>query len=236
MPYFDDGQIQIWHGDCLEILPTLEPGSVDLVLTDPPYGIAERTDRGTKRRGTAFGGKPGGSYIGATDFPPVHGDEAPFDPSPLLKFRRVSLFGGNHFAHMLPPSSSWVVWDKLDGLTTTRRQIGLDDNADCELIWTNIGGPARLIPHRWKGLVKASEHGKTRVHPTQKPTALMVFLVELWTKPGDLVLDPYMGSGPIAKACHMTGRRYIGIEIHEPYVRKAVESLQQSVLPLAMAD
>ena len=60
----------------------------------------------------------------------------------------------------------------------------------------------------------------------------MTWLIERFTKPGDLVLDPYMGSGPIAKACHMTGRRYIGCEVERQYVDVAVKRLAQSVLPL----
>jgi len=233
-PYYHNeaAGITIYHGDARLVLPVIDPASVSLLLTDPPYGVSERTSRGSNGRGTAFGGKPGGTHIGATDFPPVFGDDQPFDPAPLLRFPVVALFGANHFADQLPPSASWVVWDKLDGLTTKKRAIGLDDNADCELIWTNTGGPARLIPHRWKGLVKASERGETRVHPTQKPVALMRLLLDIWTDPGNLVLDPYMGSGPIARAAFDMGRRYIGIEIEERYCEIAARRLQQSVLPL----
>lgn len=218
-PYYEQDGITIYCGDCRDILPTLEPGSVDLVLTDPPYGVAERTARLTNGRSNAYT---------SFDFDAVEGDDQPFDPADLFRFRRLILFGANHFADKLPPSPSWVVWDKREGTTS-------DDNADCELIWTNVGGPARLYSHLWRGMIKASERNERRLHPTQKPVALMTWLVERFTKPGDLVLDPYMGSGPIAKACHMTGRRYIGMDVHLPYVEIAVRRLQQAVLPLEVS-
>ncbi len=70
------------------------------------------------------------------------------------------------------------------------------------------------------------------LHPTQKPVKLMIWLLERLTQRGDLVLDPYMGSGPIAKACHLTGRRYLGVEIDEGYCQIAASRLYQQVLPL----
>lgn len=219
-PYYDDGNgIVIYHGDCREVLPTIAPGSVDLVLTDPPYGVHERTDRASKGRG---------QLAPCNDFPAVVGDDEPFDPTFLLQFPRLILFGANHFADWLPPSPSWIVWDKRDGIPS-------NDNADCELAWSNVGGPARVYRHLWNGMIKASERDDRRVHPTQKPVALMRWILDRWTRPGDLVLDPYMGSGPVARACADMGRRYIGVEIVEAYCGAAVQRLQQSAMDLGAA-
>jgi site-specific DNA-methyltransferase (adenine-specific) len=157
--------------------------------------------------------------------PPVVGDTQPFDPAPLLRFPRVVLFGANHYADRLPPSPTWLVWDKRDGVAS-------DDNADCELAWTNLGGPARLYRHLWRGLCRASEQGQRHLHPTQKPVALMAWIIANWTKPGDLILDPYMGSGPVLRAAKDLGRRAIGIEIEERYCEIAARRLGQEVLPL----
>jgi site-specific DNA-methyltransferase (adenine-specific)/modification methylase len=157
-----------------------------------------------------------------------HCRDKPFDPTHLLQFGRVVLFGGNHFADRLPPTPSWIIWDKRDGITS-------NDNADCELAWTNLGGPARLYRHMWNGMIKASERDKRRVHPTQKPVALMAWIIGNHTQPGDLILDPYMGSGPVARAAADLGRRYIGIEIEERYCEIAARRLEQSVLPLEVS-
>lgn len=222
-PYFERDGITIFHANCRDILPSLSPGDVDLVLTDPPYGISLDTANHHRKRG---------ALAKANDYTPVAEDDRPFDPLPLLKFRRLILFGANHFAERLPPSPSWLVWDKTAGLQS-KRAIGFNDNADGELIWTNLGGPVRILGHQWIGLMKATERQEPRMHPTQKPVALVRWLVEHYTRPGDLVFDPYMGSGPIAEACQQTGRRYIGSDTVESYCAAAVRRLAQQVLPLA---
>ncbi len=222
-PYYERGGITIYHGDCREMLPELAMlGGVNLMLTDPPYGISERTDRLSRKR-TAL--------AACNDFPPVYGDDEPFDPTQLLMFGRVVIFGANYFTDRLPPSSSWVVWDKRAGLTS-KRGDAFNDNADAEMAWTNLGGPVRVISHLWMGMLKASERDERRVHPTQKPVAVMARIISDHTHPGDLVLDPYMGSGPVLKAAQMLGRRAIGIEIEERYCEIAAKRLQQDVLPL----
>lgn len=221
-PYYEADGITIFLGDCLEILPTLEPKTINLLLTDPPYGY-QQSDQARSQRAADDRGQDSG-------LPMIQGDREPFDPSPLLRFPRVALFGANHFADKLPPSASWIVWDRRNGSTP-------DDNADAELIWTNLTGTIRAYRQTWRGFAReGSESGQKHLHPTQKPVALMVWLVERYTKLGDLVLDPYMGSGPIAQACHMTGRRYIGIEIEERYVEIAVKRLEQGVLPGLVAS
>lgn len=105
-----------------------------------------------------------------------------------------------------------------------------NDNAECELAWSNVGGPTRIYRHLWNGMLKASERDEKRVHPTQKPTALFVWLLERYTQPGDVILDPYMGSGPCAAACQRTGRCYLGIEIVAHYVDLAIQRLVQRAM------
>lgn len=234
-PYYQDDAVTIYQGDCREILPALALDPA-LVLTDPPYGVAERTDRHSKGRDNPVGGRTNGQpMVTARDFPPVYGDDEPFDPSHLLGFKRLVLFGANYYAERLPASPTWLVWDKLDGLTTEKRPIGLDDNADVELAWTNLGGPARLIPHRWKGLIKASERSDQRIHPTQKPIALMAQIIEWQTAPGDLILDPYMGGGSTLRAAKNIGRRAVGIEYERDYCDRAIERLAQEVFDFGEA-
>ncbi len=223
-PYYEHGGITIYHGDCREVLPALgvEP---DLVLADPPYGIAYRT---SSARSTG----PGHRIVArSNNWEPLVGDDIPFDPSHLLAFPRLVLFGANHYADRLPASPTWFVWDKLDGLTS-ERELGFNNSADCEMAWSNTGGPARLLRHRWMGLCKKTEKQESRVHPTQKPVALMAQLIAVLTEPGQLILDPYLGSGPTLRAAKDLGRRAIGIEIEERYCEVAARRLAQEVLPL----
>jgi len=102
-----------------------------------------------------------------------------------------------------------------------------------EVAWTNMTDKVLVYNCFWAGspLYRKSERGSS-LHPTQKPVELMRWLVEKFTKPGDLVLDPYMGSGPIARACADLGRRYVGIEMVEDYCAIAVSRLSQQTLDL----
>jgi DNA modification methylase len=102
--------------------------------------------------------------------------------------------------------------------------------ADAEMAWTNLTQSVDVFHHLWLGAFRDSEPRLRGVHPTQKPTALMRWIVDRFTDPDDLVLDPYMGSGPVAQACHELGRRYIGCEVVEDYCRVAVTRLRQGVL------
>jgi len=220
-PYYEHAGITIYHGDCREILPSLS--CVDFVLADPPYGIKERTMRasaGRKSVSNSF------KFVDSRDWPPVHGDDEPFSPAHLLGFAKVILWGANHYCDRLPGSSRWLIWDK-------REETGSDDNADCEIAWTNLGGPARLHRQLWRGICKrGSENvsaGYAIEHPTQKPIALMKWCIAQAGFP-PCVCDPYFGSGTTLRAAKDLGLRAIGIEIEERYCEIAVERLSQEVL------
>jgi len=158
---------------------------------------------------------------------PIIGDSHPFDPSPFLGFPVVVMFGANHFADRLPASRGWVFWDKRGDFAPT-------DFADGELIWTNQNKPVRVFRHYWRGVIRASENGEKHYHPTQKPVTLMAWLLEQYTKPEDVILDPFMGSGTTGVACVQTGRSFIGCEIDPTYYaiaeRRIAEAQLQGVL------
>jgi site-specific DNA-methyltransferase (adenine-specific)/modification methylase len=200
------GDAVLHLGDSRTILPTL--GRVDAVVTDPPYGVgfSHGGGGGCLARSTAF------AHIAIT------GDCEPFDPLPWLRFGQVILWGANHYASRLPPSPSWLVWDKRDGICS-------NDQADCEIAWTNFGSPARVMRHLWNGMLKASERGEIRVHPTQKPIELMAWCVGFTV---GTVLDPFMGSGTTGVACARLGRRFIGVEIEPRYFDIACRRIEQA--------
>ena len=224
-PYYDSGGITIYHADCAEVLPSIDPADVSLVLTDPPYGSIV-TDR-QRRQGTTTPGDLTDKWgPGRTVHADVYGDDKPFDPTPLLRYRRLILWGGNCFASRLPDHPGWIAWDKV-----TRNGFDEHRMAEVEYAWTNFVTRPQVFRHMWAGAFRDSERG-TKYHPTQKPVALMKWILDRWTEPGDLILDPYMGSGPVARACADLGRRYIGIEIVEDYCKVAVDRLRQGVLPL----
>jgi site-specific DNA-methyltransferase (adenine-specific) len=206
----------IHTADCLDFLRTLPDGSVDAVVTDPPFGMNLAKRSGTGRS----------KACRALDDYRVIGDDKPFDPSAWLGFPVVAMFGANHYAHLLPPARKWLVWDKRDGGTS-------DDQADCELAWTNARGPGRLLSHKWRGMIKASERDQKRVHPTQKPIELMKWVMDQLEIPdGATVFDPYCGSGTTGVACIQTGRNFIGCEIDPGYAniaRRRCREAEESV-------
>ena len=222
-PFYDSDGITIYHADCADVIPSVPPDDVGLLLTDPPYGIGWKapTSGGTMTVAGKYKYKTRGSAITT----PVVGDDTPFRLAPLLAFPRVVAFGANHFQH---PPGGLIIWDKTGGGKARTFMPG------AEVAWTNIVTGCHIYHQMWAGAYR--DHGdrewNLRVHPTQKPTALMRWVVEKWTKPGDLIFDPYMGSGPIAQACYELGRRYIGVEIVEEYCEAAVTRLAQQVLPL----
>jgi DNA modification methylase len=213
---YRDAWTTLYHGRAEDLIPLLPIDQVDLVLTDPPYGVSEKTLRGENRRS---------HKLPALNFDPIEGDAVPFDPRRLLKFRRLALFGGNFYADKLPPSPTWIVWDKLNGLSTVKKKIGFCDSADVELIWTNLGGPARMLHHRWMGLLKQSERQSPRLHPTQKPIAVMSAILDAYSQPGDLIADFYMGSGPVVLAARKLSRRCLAIDCEEQWCRLTLERL-----------
>jgi len=199
------GEATLYLGDCLDILPTL--GKVDAVITDPPYGINYNPvgGNGMARRG---------------NLARVIGDDRPFDPAPLIAFERCILWGANHYADRLPASSKWLVWDK--------RQIGVVLNfADCEMAWCKGGGLARVIRHVWQGMIRDSEMGELRQHPTQKPVAVMEWCIQQYPD-AKSILDPFMGSGTTGVACANLGRKFVGIEIDENYFDIACERIDNA--------
>jgi DNA modification methylase len=220
--------VTLYNADWLDILPTL--GQVDAVVTDPPYGIdwMPRDFAGDKRVGRAS----------VFERKVIEGDQSKFDPRPILLLNVPTIiWGANHFSSQLPDMPSWIVWDKrvdpkFDGKYTY---------SDAELAWCNDSKPTRIFRHIWNGVIREGEESNSngrnpKLHPNQKPLKMMIYCVLRITQPGDLVLDPFMGSGTTGVACVRTGRRFIGIEIDPTYfaiaqrrIREA--QLQPSLLP-----
>jgi DNA modification methylase len=211
-PYYQQDGITIYHADCREILPHLP--KVDLVLTDPPYGIGKQIYRKNKSVNNA-------TYH--TDY----GDYLEWDKKPIAqvtmdeiisKGERACIWGGNYY-HM-EPSSCWLIWDK---------EQFTDNFADAELAWTNYDRAVRIKKCLWCGMIR--KNNEKRFHPTQKPVEIMAWAMSL-ARTYNTILDPFMGSGTTLVAAKQLHRQAIGIEIEERYCEIAVKRLGQGVLPL----
>lgn len=225
-PYFEDEWVTIYHADCRDVLPTL--GKVDLVLTDPPWGTntATNAQRFTKKTSPWWRNVDNSKVI-AHD--PIVGDKEEFDPAPILALEtQTILWGANNFAHRLPPSNGWLIWDKRKGAEDIAEKgwpLG-----EAELAWTNVIGATRVYRNLWVGLLRTEQRGDFP-HPTMKPTSLMRWCIG-FTKDVETILDPYMGSGATLRAAKDMSRKAIGIEIKEKYCEIAAKRMSQMAMQL----
>ena len=205
--YYSDESTAIALGDCRSILPHLP--KVDLVLTDPPYGIGRD---GKPTSTSSHGGHKGYEFLGWDSKPPSDdtlrlvlgaGDDA-------------VIWGANYYPQVFCSSPGWLLWDKGQRI----------DQADGELAFSTRRGPLRVFTLNRVALMQDGA-----VHPTQKPEALMKWCISFFPD-AQTILDPFMGSGTTLRAAKDLGRRCIGIEIEERYVKIAVERLRQEVLKL----
>jgi len=191
--------------DCYDVLKQLPDKSVDLVLTDPPYGI-----------GVSKSSEIG--YKGFNVFAPKQWDSSAPSPEFFEEIKRISknqiIWGGNYFG--LPASRCWLVWDKGNGFYGR-------SYAEVEMAYTSFDSNAKIF----KRDPLCNGDYRFKVHPTQKPVPLFKWCLTNYSNPGDLVLDPMCGSGTTALACHALGRRYICIEKESDYVEAARNRLLQ---------
>jgi site-specific DNA-methyltransferase (adenine-specific) len=185
---------KVLQGDCLDLLRSLPDGSVDAVVTDPPYGIA----------GAWKGGSGHGWGLSRTESPKRNEWDASV-PVPEIweQISRVSkksvIWGGNYFP--LSPSRCWLLWIKPErGFTL----------AEAEMAWTNLDAVVRCYD--------APRHIRERQHPTQKPLEVMLWSIEKCKLRTDsLILDPFCGSGTTGVAAMRLGMRFLGCELDPAY-------------------
>lgn len=213
--YEYDPEHNVYFEDCVEgMSERLEEGEVDLFLTDPPYALD----------GEGIGVVGGDGTVGVsnaaelTEYDDFEANEGEFDfrePWRVMQEKgdKFIIFGGNYFTDILPPTNAWIVWDKRAGSGSWF--------SDCEFAWSNVGIPATIYDHQWQGMLR--EGNENRYHPTQKPVGLIGKLIEEFTDPGDLVCDPFMGSGTTAVAAIQNDRDYVGFELDEENYRSVIE-------------
>ena len=209
--YYEDDHVVIYHGDCKELLPDLV---FDVVVTDPPYGVAYVSN-------FAKGGPS----------KPIQGDEDTdlrdkvlelCGDVPMLVFGTWEMPRPDKTRHVL-------VWNK--GLSPSLGNLSL--------VWGNSYEEIYVIGEGWTGkrrsnvysVEKLSPTNKERPkHPTPKPVPLMKQLLERC--PEGVIVDPFMGSGTTLRAAKDLGRKAIGIEIEEKYCEIAAKRMAQEVLPI----
>ena len=203
---------QIINADCMDILKELPDKCIDLVLTDPPYGINISNNMG-RRKGDKH-----------SDYKKCDWDNEPPTKECFNEILRISknqiIWGANHFIDRIPYNSScWLVWDKLFSEDVSF--------ASCELAYTSF-------PSVVKKFKLSSSQGTERFHPTQKPLKLFEWCIYNYSNENDLILDCFSGSGTTAVACHNLKRRFICIEKDYDYWEASVERLKNAQAQLKL--
>ena len=191
--------------------------TVDLALTDPPYGINVVGDDG--KVGATFGIATKGEYrkVIADDT-----TDTAREAYNVLKgvAEKLIIWGGNYFTNFLAFSDGWLVWDK-------RGDSGIRNSfADGEMAWCSFHTPIRIYHQLWNGMIREGEHDK-RVHPTQKPVRMLSEIMRDFTKECATVLDVFGGSGSTLIACEQIGRRCLTMELDEHYCDVIISRWEQ---------
>jgi len=203
MKWPDDYLGKIFNCDCIEIMKTIPDKAVDLVLTDPPYGIGidgqkARNCPNPKHNRKAY------DFMGWDNFIPP---KEVFDEIFRISMNAI-IWGGNYFCrYLLNSKKGWLIWDKGQrGLTMS----------DCEIAFSSFDTATRIFTLNRAWTIQAETE-----HPTQKPEELMHWCLNNNSEKGQTVFDPFMGSGTTAVACERLGRKWFGCEIKESYCRIA---------------
>lgn len=205
------GRHRLMCGDATsydDVMTLTQGESIDLCLTDPPYGISVvGTDKTVGNKD--FGICKHGAYR------PIISDESTDTAqNAYLVVKEIAdrliLWGGNYFLDFLPPSDSWLIWDKRcdSGIVNTY--------ADGEMAWCSFHTPVRIYHQLWNGMIREGEHDK-RVHPTQKPIKMLSDILRDFTEAQSKVLDVFGGSGSTLIACEQTDRQCYIMELDPHY-------------------
>jgi site-specific DNA-methyltransferase (adenine-specific) len=198
--YHSEPGIVLYCADCREILPLLP--KVDLVLTDPPYGLGKKMSGGTWGKTE--------KYSDMSKWDKVI--DQSFARSLCFVAPKAIIWGANNYE--FPPSRCWLIWDKQNAVHTV---------ADCEMAWTSFDRPTKRLS------LPVGVHDSG--HPTQKPAKLMQWCIS-FAQDAMIILDPLCGSGTTLVAAKHLGRQAIGIEIEEKYCAITKKRLGQGVLAL----
>ena len=222
----------LYHGDCRAVLSNLEPASV--LLSDPPYGIAA---------GAAFmrrvGSKTGraaiedwGSAGHNAEVQGWRGLVSLQSDAWVVEFGAMASNGFLHVAHMAAGWSPAYPYVLVKQSPPPTPRPGFASAVEIALV-SKRGAPkwhgGGHVPNRWCGLTP-NKRGDGDGHPTQKPLEPTAALVRALSGPGELILDPFAGSGTTLRAAKDEGRRAIGVEIDERYCEIAAKRLAQDTL------
>ena len=196
-----------------DVKKLIQNNQIDMVFTDPPYGLNIKTDRSNRKTGIQQSNNFK-QYDDSTN-------EYAIKSYNLIKTYNIETqvwFGGNHYAHSLPETNNWLVWDKR---VEDKHRV---TESDCELAWVQSQyNSIRIFRHLWKGMMKDSEKNQKRVHPSQKPVALVEFAIKEYNLNAQSIIDLFGGSGATLIACENLKKQCYMMELDPAYCDVIIE-------------
>jgi site-specific DNA-methyltransferase (adenine-specific) len=212
-PYYDHEGITIYRGDCKNVLPHLPP--IDLLVTDPPYGVGLGKDNNQSKDSTHLAKRGYASYEDTYDnFVTVI---VPRLNAAITASKRAVVFTGPHIHEQVKPVGIGGVWCP----SAVGRTPWGSKNFLPVLFY---GAPRHPGRHR-PTVIRSTERAEKNKHPVPKPLGWITWAMELGSDVGELVLNPFMGSGTTLVAAKVLSRKAIGIEIDKRYCDIAIERL-----------
>jgi DNA modification methylase len=209
---YEIGEHRLLCGDSTDVdsvLKLIDKNKKFSIYTDPPYGINLDGDNSSRGSNTSL--MKGGLNLKSFKDDTIQYAVDAFNITREFNPLKEVWWGANYYCHHLPQTNNWLVWDKRV------EEKMRNTNSDCELAWVQDGhNSVRIFRHLWNGLIKASEHGQKRVHPTQKPIELASYCFNSYDM-GNTILDLFGGSGATMVACHQTKRNCLMMEFEPHY-------------------
>ena len=204
--------IRITNEDNMKLMSRYKDKHFDLAIVDPPYGILNKTKRGGDHKFNM-------SEYSKWDIKP---NQDYFDELFRVSKNQI-IWGGNYFGYLWSRSEynkCFVIWDK-------NQPESLNNFSMAEMAWTSLDKPSKIFRY-------SVRKNRNKIHPTQKPVDLYEWLLKMFAKKDDKILDTHLGSGTIAIACHKAGFDLTACEIDKSYFKKSINKIKDAVPELVL--
>ena len=206
--------MEITNEDNMEMMARYDDQCFDIAIVDPPYGILNKTRRGRDRKFnmaeySKWDNKP------QTDY---------FDELFRVSKNQI-IWGGNYFGHLWTRSEynrCYIVWDK-------NQPESLNNFSMAEMAWTSFDMPSKIFHY-------SVRKNRNKIHPTQKPVHLYEWILKMFAKPNDRILDTHLGSGTLAIACYNMGFNLTACEIDKNYFNRAMTMIKDQTAQASLTE